>query len=287
MAEEKTQDEASEKTQPRRLSRTEWTTWTLGIGNFLLVSVLGAYTSWRTQDLESKLSTVQTAAQYIEIVADDAAPDYAKGMALNAIFNQGLVSRDQLLDAAYRIEDDSLERTMVGQIFYEIANIEERLQSPFGYVEDVKARRTEDGGLELVVRGWGVDNRGWIPAEPDGRDLYLVVELDDELSCSFPIAEGVDCDVTFGPRPDISAAFSKYPQSGSGGFELSLPVTDGEPASRHLVIALRDQDHRGRILYSRCIAFAGLDPLKAGRERRLSESRYDDSCNLPESSAAA
>lgn len=285
MTEISTNSEASEASEVRLRSPSQWAPLVLGIGNFFLVTVLGAYTSWWAQDLESKLSTVQTAAQYIEIVADESAPDYAKGMALNAIFHQGLISKDRLLDAAYRIEDDSLERTMVGQIFYQMANIEARLLAPFGYIEDVKVHQKDEEHLQLVVRGWGIDDGGWIPGETDGRNLYLVVELNDELVCSFPIAEEADCDVTFVPRPDISAAFSQYPRS-NAGFDIRLPMTQDAQWAQHLVIALRDEDHRGRIIYSRCVALKSLGPLKVGQERRLKESKYDGSCGHLEDNAS-
>lgn len=269
------------------LSRSEWVGLILGVGNFLLVTVLGAYTSWRTQDLESRLSTLQTAGEYIRIVADGSAPDYAKGMALNAIFNQGLLSRDQLLDAAYRIEDDSLERTMVGQIFYRLASLEERLESPFGYVEDVVVREGADGRPELAIRGWGVDDSGWLSGPMDGRNQYLVVEVNDELVCTYPGADEVGCTVTFGDRPDIFAAFPQYPQSKSGGFEVTFPINGDAVRALHLVIALRDKDHRGRIIYSRCVGLPegevpgagqpGAGHPGVGEELRLAESRYEHS----------
>ncbi len=285
MTDPKASNRVPEEAKTRHLSRPEWVALILGIGNFFLVTVLGAFTSCRTEDLESRLSTVQTAAQYIQIIANRSAPDYAKGMALNAIFNQGLLSKDQLLDTAYRIEDDSLERTMVGQIFYEIANTEERLLSPFGYIEDVKIRQNYEGNLELIIRGWGVDDDGWIPAKADGPNLYLVVELNDELVCSFPVAKGIDCGVRIFPRPDIFAAFSQYPGSELAGFDVRLPLKEDGQWPRHLVIALRDQDHRGRIIYSRCVAVRESEPLEVGQEQRLKESRYDNSCGHMESEA--
>lgn len=274
--------EASEDAQARFFPRSDWTALLLGAANFLLVTVLGAYTSWRTQDLENRLSTVQTAAQYIEIVADESAPDYAKGMALNAIFDQGIVSKDQLLDAAYRIEDDSLERTMVGQVFYQIANLNERLLAPFGYIEDVKIHRSDDKVFELVIRGWGVDDDGWLSGTDDGRNTYLVVELDNEPVCPFPTPEGVDCEVVFASRPDISAAFSQYPVSEASGFELRLRMMLDARQARHLVVALRDKDHRGRIIYSRCVVLEDSYSLEVGQERRLKEMKYESTCSLSE-----
>jgi hypothetical protein len=191
----------------------------LGIGNFVVVSVLGAFFTWRTQDLESRLSTIGTAAPYIQLVASSDAPAYAKSLALSAIFSEGLLSRDVLLETAYRLEDENLERSIVGPLLFQIAQAEELLELPFGYMRGATSQEAEDGGgVELRLEGWALDDDGWASGRPsDGSAPMLQIEMDGNLSCQYPAAAAPGCQVELAPRPDIQRIFRGYPSLPSRG----------------------------------------------------------------------
>lgn len=241
----------------------------LGIGNFLLVSVLGAYVSWKTQEIESRLSAVRTAGQYIQIVADGSSPDYAKGLALGAILKEGLLSPDHVLEAAYRVEDDSLEKTVVGPLLYQIAASEDRPRLPFGFVAPPLLGRSEDGQvLELTVRGWAIDDQGWSsPRDGSTIGTLLQVELGGSLRCTYPPLEGKSCEVRLHRRSEIAGIFAQYPEAELSGFSATFPC---QPVSWPALLMVRviDRDGNARNLYSRCIhgndSGAG-EPLLEGR----------------------
>lgn len=236
---------------PRRIDLS----WALGIGNFIVVTLVGAYFSWRTHDLESRLSTAQTAGQYIAIIANEEAPDYAKTLALSAIFHQGLISRDLLLETAYRIEDDSLERTIVGPLLYEVAGSESPVASPFGFVDRVQIDSSGgDGGPRLTVRGWGVDDQGWAEERESDRGFPMLhIDLGGVRHCTYPSPENDNCTVRVSRRPDVGALFVGYRGALESGFEATFDVPAWSDGWRLLTIRLIDRQGNPRIIYSRCI----------------------------------
>lgn len=251
----------------------KWVTWALAIGNFVVVSVLGAYVSWQTQSLEDRLSPVQTAAQYIDIVASREAPDYAKSLALSAIFDQGLISRDQLLETAYRIEDDTAERTVVGPLLYQIAGTEELLGLPFGFVDEVTVRRGAAGETpELTVAAWGVDDQGWsIARGPSDHPAMLQIELDNTLRCILPPQPELPCEVTLADRPGVGKIFARYPGAAQSGFTATFPALDDGSGLALLAVRLIDAGGNARTIYSRCV-----DLGTGGSGRRLREGPWVD-----------
>lgn len=239
--------------------RIDWLAWILGIGNFVFVTLVGAYFAWKTNDLEEKLSTIQTAGQYIEIVAAQDAPDYAKTLALSAIFDEGLLSRDLLLEAAYRIEDDAPERTVVGPLLYRIADSNQLLDLPIGFVGNVSVdQRPGSVAPELTIHGWAIDNQGWAPENPlePSPGTMLQIELEGTLRCEYPLREGLECDVEIFDREDISSIFGHYPNALTSGFATKLPLADTPLRFSHLVVRLLDARSHARVIYSRCVDLA-------------------------------
>lgn len=239
----------------------DWATWVFGIGNFLIVSLLGAFFTWRTNELESRLSVVQTAGEYIAIVADEGAPDYAKSLALSAIFDEGLLSRDLVLETAYRIEDDSVERTVVGPLLYQIAATDELLALPFGFVGEILATDPDDGeGVELTVDGWGLDDRGWAGG--------LQVQVGNRLRCQGPAWEDGRCEIEYGRRDDVGRIFRRYPDAAASGFRLRFRQPEFDGAAL-LTVRLLDRDGNARNILSRCVS-----PPAGGGRGDLAESPY-------------
>ena len=259
----------SEENSPR-LSSKDWVLLTLGVGNFLMVSVLGAYVSWKAQEIETRLSAVRTAGQYIQIVANSTSPDYAKGLALGAILKEGLLSADHILEAAYRVEDDSLEKTVVGPLLYQIAASEDRPRLPFGFVAPPRLGRGQEGqDPELTVRGWAIDDQGWSsPRDGSTSGSWLQVELGRSVRCTYPPLAGESCEVKLQRRSEIALMFPHYPESELSGFSATFPC---QPASWPALLMVRvlDGDGNARNLYSRCI-----DVKEAGSGGPLIERRF-------------
>ncbi len=241
---------------------TDWPTRILGIANFVVFAIFGAFLSWRTQQLENEVSIVQTASEYLEIIARNDAPGYAKGLALSAIYSESLLAKDLVVETAYRIEDETTSQgSIVGALFHEIAHEPSRLQLPLGFLDQVATRRDPvSGDFTLFLSGWGIDSQlgGLFDRKASDPIPAFQLQLDNDVYCTYPTLDDTDCHFELSRRPDVDKTFSNVPTSTDSGFAVTLPLGWDHAQQMLMKVRLISKEGAARVIYARCIELTDL-----------------------------
>lgn len=235
--------QVSRRLPGRRIRQRELSFKASSQGWGFLLALIAIGGAWITASVTYKLGVAQSAAEYIKILGDRAAPASAKTLALSAMLEKDLVDADILFDAAYALEDQYKSR-MTLQLLYLVADRHIRTRSPIGYVDHpLEETLAQEEGF-YRIRGWALDESG-----VDGIQLLA----DGNEIREFPPK-------TF-ERADIARVFSGLGDERrrlNSGFTFEIPESAVSGKSYHVTVRIWNRNGRFRDIFSRRVNFAPL-----------------------------
>lgn len=236
--------QVSRRLSGRRIRQRELSFKASSQGWGFLLALIAIGGAWITASVTYKLGVAQSAAEYIKILGDQAAPASAKTLALSAMLEKDLVDADILFDAAYALEDQYKSR-MTLQLLYLIADRRIRTRSPIGYVDQPLGETLGQEEGFYRIRGWALDESGvdGIQLLTDGNEIRGFLPKTFE-------------------RADVARVFRGLGDERrrlNSGFTFEIPESAVSGKSYHVTVRIWNRNGRFRDIFSRRVSFAPLN----------------------------